>query len=203
MHAHIHTYALTYTHHAQIQILCNNTIQNCVGEICSLKQCRRPQGYINTFKWSMLSLECCSDLHWSALSIRRQYLSMLMVYDILHGHIALKFSNYFSFTSTCTRAHSLSIQCKSSSINSYRYSFFVNSIFLWNKIHESILRLWNRNSLNISSIHSWPANFVIYFLVFCRIVCSSFSAFCFVLYHCFCLGCNPIGLSSCMSLSFD
>jgi len=83
----------------------------------------------HTFKWSKPSLECHSDLHWSALSIRRQYLSMLMVYDILHGHIALKFSTYFSFTSTCTRAHSLSIQCKSSSINSYRYSFFCEQHF--------------------------------------------------------------------------
>ena len=30
----------------------------------------------HTFKWSKPSLECRSDLHWSALSIRREYLSM-------------------------------------------------------------------------------------------------------------------------------
>ena len=99
----------------------------------------------HTLKWSKSSLECRSHLNWPELSIRRQYLSMLTVYDILHQRIALKFSDYFSFTSSCTRSHSLSIHCKSSSVNSYRYSFFVNSIFLWNQIQESILHSPKRN----------------------------------------------------------
>ena len=99
----------------------------------------------HTLKWSKSSLECRSHLNWPELSIRRQYLSMLTVYDILHQRIALKFSDYFSFTSSCTRSHSLSIHCKSSSVNSYRYSFFVNSIFLWNRIQESILHSPKRN----------------------------------------------------------
>ena len=99
-----------------------------------------------TLKWSKPSLECRSHLHWPELSIRRQYLSILMIHDILHGHVALNFHNFFSFASTCTRTHSLTIYCKQSSINSYRYSFFVNSIFLWNKIPERILCIPQRNS---------------------------------------------------------
>ena len=54
----------------------------------------------NTFKWSKPSLECRSHLNWPELSIPCQYLSMLTVHDILHEHIALKISDYFSFTST-------------------------------------------------------------------------------------------------------
>jgi len=30
----------------------------------------------HTFKWSKPSLECCSDLHWPALSVRHHYLSV-------------------------------------------------------------------------------------------------------------------------------
>ena len=94
----------------------------------------------HTLKWSKSSLECCSHLNWPELFTRRRYLSMLTVYGILHQRVALKFSDYFFFTSTCTRSHSLFINCKSSSINSYRYSFCEQYIFLWNQIPESILR---------------------------------------------------------------
>ena len=100
----------------------------------------------HTLKWSKSSLECRRELFWPELSIRRQYLCIVMIHDILHGHIALSFNEFFSFSPTCTRTHSLTIYCKQSTINSYRYSFFVNSIFLWNKVPECILCLPKRNS---------------------------------------------------------
>ena len=77
----------------------------------------------------------------------RKYLSLTIIYDILHHHIALKFSDYFTFSSAAsTRSHSLSILCKQSSINSYRYSFFVNSVFWWNSIPFDILSTTHRTT---------------------------------------------------------
>jgi len=132
-----------------------------------------------TFEWSKLSLECHSHLQWPELSIWHQYFSMLMIHDILHGHVALSFNKFFSFASSCTRTHSLTIYCKQSSINSYRYSFFVHSISLWNKIPECILCLLKRNSFKRQT--------------------HLILGLCFY----FCSGCTPIGLSFCMTLSFD
>ena len=125
-----------------------------------------------TLKWSKSSLECRSELHWPQLSIQHQYLCIVMVHDMLHGHVALKF---FSFTSTCTRTHSLTIYCKQSTINSYKYSFFVNSIFLWNKVPECILGLLKCNSLT-----HFLFNLLVYLCAccFCILVHASF---CFVL----------------------
>ena len=38
---------------------------------------------------------------------RHNYLSVSMMYDILHGHYnSLNFSDYCSFNTSCTRAHS-------------------------------------------------------------------------------------------------
>jgi len=49
----------------------------------------------HALKWSKSLVECCSELHWSELSIRRQYMCIVMIHDLLRGHIALS-SNKFS-----------------------------------------------------------------------------------------------------------
>jgi len=94
-----------------------------------------------TYRWSKSSEECCTELFWPSLSTRWKYLSLIMIYDILHNHVSLQFSDYFTFSSTSTRSHSLSLLCKQSSLNSYRYSFFMNSIFWWNSIPFDILSI--------------------------------------------------------------
>ena len=52
--------------------------------------------------------------------------------------------DYFQFNSSTTRSHALSIQPVTSTINSYRYSFFVNSVFLWNHVPFNILSIVNK-----------------------------------------------------------
>ena len=108
--------------------------------ICGSRFCH------HTYRWSKSSEECCKELSWPSLSTRRKYLSLTMIYDILHNHVSLQFSDYFTFSSASTRSHSLSLLCKQSSINSYRYSFFVNSIFWWNSIPFSILSITRRTT---------------------------------------------------------
>ena len=63
------------------------------------------------YRWSKSSKECCTELFWPSLSTRRKYLSLTMIYDILHNHVLLQFSDYFTFSSTSTRSHSLSLLC--------------------------------------------------------------------------------------------
>ena len=65
-----------------------------------------------------------------------------MMYDIVHGRYnLLNFSDYCSFNLSCTRAHSLSLIPPQSTINSYRYSFFVNTILLWNTVPAAVLTI--------------------------------------------------------------
>ena len=95
--------------------------------------------------WSKSSSECCHELHWSSLSTGQKYLTIVAIYDIYHCHIFLPFSSSFSFTNSCTRSHFFSLQCKQSSINSYKFSFFVSGIFLRNSVPHDILSLPHRS----------------------------------------------------------
>ena len=88
-----------------------------------------------TNTWSKSSCVCCSELRWPSLSTCRKFLSLITMYDMLHHHISLDFSNFFTLSSSQTRSHSLSILCKHSSINSYRYSFFVNCTYLFMELY--------------------------------------------------------------------
>ena len=93
-------------------------------------------------QWSKSSNVCLQELHWPTLSSRRNYLNVSMMYDILHGQYnSLKISDYCTFNTSCTRAHSLSFLPPQSTINSHRYSFFVNTAFIWNTVPYTILTL--------------------------------------------------------------
>jgi len=59
--------------------------------------------------WSKSSSECCCELHWLSLSTRCEYLTIVTIYDVSHCHISLPFSNYFSFSNSPTRSHSLAL----------------------------------------------------------------------------------------------
>ena len=71
-------------------------------------------------RWSKSSDDCLHELCWPTLSSRRNYLSVSMIYDILHGRYnSLNFSDYCSFNSSSTRAHTLSLIPLQSTIDSY------------------------------------------------------------------------------------
>ena len=64
------------------------------------------------------------------------------LYDTLHKrYSSLSFSSFYDFNSSRTRQHSLCIVPLQSTINAYRYSFFVNAPFIWNSIPHCILFL--------------------------------------------------------------
>ena len=97
----------------------------------------------SSLSWSKSSDICLKELLWPTLLLRRQYLSIIALYDILHKLYPLKFSDYCKLSATCTRKHALTILPTQSTINAYRYSFFVNISFLWNSIPFNTLSLSN------------------------------------------------------------
>jgi len=122
------------------------------------------------YRWSKSSEECCTELFWPSLSIRRKYLSLTMIYSILHNEVSLQFSDYFTFSSAPTRSYSLSLLCKQPSINSYQYSFFMNRC---NSIPFDILSFTTVLLLGVHCI-------ILYVLI--SLVCINVS----LCYTCFC-----------------
>jgi len=92
-----------------------------------------------TLQWTKSSNECIRELGWPSLELRRHYACIVMIYAILNNFTPINFYEYYRLNKLSTRSHSLTIYPIPSSINAYRYSFFVNSIFFWNSISFDIL----------------------------------------------------------------
>ena len=92
-------------------------------------------------KWSKSAENCRLELNWPLLEVRRIYLCVTVLHDILCGAILLSHppTYYCTFNSSVTRAHPWSLVPPQSSINAYRYTFFTNVVFLWNQVPHSIL----------------------------------------------------------------
>ena len=91
--------------------------------------------------WSKSSDDCIQELHWPTIQQRHNYYSICLVHDSLHHRNSLSFHEHYHLSGTSTKSHPLSIRPVTSTINSYRFSFFVNSPFLWNSIPYAILQL--------------------------------------------------------------
>ena len=87
--------------------------------------------------WSKSSDDCLKELKWPSIHQRHIYFSICQVHDILHNRNSISFSDHFH----PSKVHPLNIQPASSTINSYCYSFFIDSPFLWNTIPYYILKI--------------------------------------------------------------
>ena len=85
--------------------------------------------------------ECIQALKWPTIQQRHTYFTICCIHDSLNYKNSLPFSEHFQLSQAPTRCHPLSIQPVTSSINSFRYSFFVNNPFLWNTIPHTILQI--------------------------------------------------------------
>ena len=80
----------------------------------------------HTHNWTKSSAPCLQNLNWPSLHTRRSYFAIAQVHDILHKKVSIPFDSHFKFRDNHTRSHPLSLVTSSSSINAYRYSFFIN-----------------------------------------------------------------------------
>ena len=85
-------------------------------------------------KWTKSSNDCVFRTALATLASRRVFLTCLFVFQIFHEQVISGLKMCFVLSLSATRSHELSFQTISLTINSYRYSFVVNSIFLWNKL---------------------------------------------------------------------
>ena len=96
----------------------------------------------SNISWNKTYADCLRELNWSTLAHRRHYYIVDYIHSMLHKRTSLLFDDYFKLNSSMnTRSHELTIQPVISTINSFRYSFFVNSVFLWNSVPISILSI--------------------------------------------------------------
>ena len=102
----------------------------------------------SSYCWTKSSDDCLVELKWPSIHQRHVYFSVCQVHDILHYHNSTK--HFQLSNNNFTRSHPLTIQPISSSINSYRCSFFVNSPFLWNTIPYVILKIKQSSSFRVA-----------------------------------------------------
>ena len=112
-----------------------------------------------TLSWSKSSKVYLKELLWPTLLLRRQYLSILTLYDILHKRYPLHFSHYCILSETSTRKHAFS-----SSTYCILIFFFVNITFLWNSFH---LTYYHYKLLKNSAT---PSNYI-FFVTVSSILC--------------------------------
>ncbi len=101
----------------------------------------------NKYQWSKSYQECCDELQWQSVKDRHNMLMCCQVYKILNNLDCLGSThNIFKYANSKTRSSLLSLCLLSSRINVYRYSFFVNSPYLWNYLSYSIQSISSYNS---------------------------------------------------------
>ena len=92
-------------------------------------------------KWSKSYDQSKKELHWLSLELRRKYLLLCEVYKIVNKQDSIEFAKYFTWNPcTGSSSHKLSIFCKHARTNTYRYSFFINSIHLWNSLPLDVVK---------------------------------------------------------------
>ena len=74
------------------------------------------------------------DLNWDTLSSRRQTSRLCLLYKILHNIVDVTLPSYITPSTRFTRGHNQKFILPQSRIDAYKFSFFPNSIRLWNNL---------------------------------------------------------------------
>ena len=96
---------------------------------------------LNLYKWTKSNDACLEELCWPTLELRRHYLTIIMIHSILRMQTPINPTSYFKFNTCDTRSHSLTLCTSHSTINAFRYSFYINAPFLWNQVPYDVLSL--------------------------------------------------------------
>ena len=91
--------------------------------------------------WSRSSDSCLDQLKWPSLHDRQKYFMICQLHSIFNNYSAIPFKKHFTMSNRHSCANPFSIDISMSTINPYRYSFFINSPFLWNTIPSKILQI--------------------------------------------------------------
>ena len=113
-------------------------------------------------------------------------IAIAQVHDILHKKVSIPFDSHFKFRDNHTRSHPLSLVASSSSINAYRYSFFINSPFLWNSIPFEILQIAKSVPFRLALCRFFFCftDYCLYFCMFCALYLLLLLS-CVIVWSCF------------------
>ena len=129
-----------------------NTLINSIEKIQ-----RRAARYVtNDYNPYSSVTQLLTALNWEPLEVRRINSQLCMFYKIIHNYIAISFNLYIQPSSSNNTRHSndqkfLPLSCNK---NSYRQSFFPNTIPHWNRLTKDVV--------NSSSLDQFKSNLLIY-----------------------------------------
>ena len=89
--------------------------------------------------------ETLKNLKWKSIQTEHKELCLLMLYKIIYRLVELPLPDYIIPAPRVTRGNSMKLVHPPTNVDSYKYSFFPNSISVWNKLPEEIV---NATSLN-------------------------------------------------------
>ena len=107
-------------------------------------------------RWFDSYSDLCHKLKLILLHDRCTLLCHQQTYKIVHSMDCIKFDSYFAFKVRTLRHHPKSLTISPSHINVYRYSYFVNSPFIWKHLPLEIIQSPSLNvfKLRIKSMFS-------------------------------------------------
>ena len=84
-----------------------------------------------------------TDLNWSSLQLRRSICDIGMFYQIHRGHVNVSLPHELISVPTYSRtraSHEFKLSLPSSSVNAYKYSFYVRTIPAWNALPPDVIK---------------------------------------------------------------
>ena len=87
-------------------------------------------------------------LGWPTLQARRHYLKLLLAYKIYKTMISIPSEN-FKPVNVTTREYQPHFQCLQTTCNSYRFSFFLSAVRMWNYLPTDIASISCFNKFNM------------------------------------------------------
>ena len=91
---------------------------------------------------AMLTLLQCT---WRSVKAQHRELCLIMLYKIIHGLVELNLLDYIIPAPHITRGHTMKFVQPAMYTDQYKYSFFPNSISLWNKLPSETATIVNLN----------------------------------------------------------
>ena len=109
---------------------------------------RRAARWVKSYYSSYDSVtEMLHDLGWQSLEQRPLDARLIMFYKIVYGLVAIQLPSYLEHPTKITHhMHSLSYRQIHTAANYYRFSFFLMSIVLWNRLPEDVILLSDLDS---------------------------------------------------------
>ena len=127
----------------------------------------------STKSWTESCNTTCLKLGWLSLVNRRTYLDC---YQTFNGLDCINFKDYFKQNKGNLRSNSHNLFIPQSSINAFRYSYFVNATHVWNKLPISVVQSqgpsFKQNllsHLSLGSLITVLKTFLNYFRLFCSL----------------------------------